>query len=676
MERCSKCGNKLSNVDVLCPRCGALVEVIQVKNSFVPPPPEPPESTPPACERPNLVIYNEDFPGDEPVADEPASDESAADEDSILDIVEKEPDFPDLLPTEEDTPSPQPSVTQPVQPFLPKRLYENPQDLEREIQAESRMARRVRQRRWPEPQDAEQPSPRVSEEQESRLSRRAARQAASSASEEQLLKEADQLTSRASWRSRVTGMPDDAETPVVPEEPLSPISTDAELSAPPAERTIPRYRAEYRESLRRSGRVRKSKGRMPVAAAILLWIMVAAVLFLGFYYLNQHVMTVYGSYGVFINALTNGRLNLDASVDINTINVKITESKIESGAPSHTFTVMADGATSVRFFPTGDVFDMKDGMVIFEVPDESIALSRGVLTYDSSILVEDISLELTVGTSTVTYPIDPFKIHLISSEYTREKPEQDQSVTPTDSVFISLMVAPGATVFINNSNYSDDISDDGRLSVELPLSDEGDTVFVVDVMQPGRQAVKDKFTVTKQKEPTLLKPETEYLRTYTDSFECRGVTDPGATLSAQLNDKTFAGLVSDSGAYSVACKAAEYGLYSVTLTAAAAGKADTVATIAVERLPEANVFQSSARKMTAANAVRNAASLLNTGIRLDTEIGVVTTEGLAQKFSVAAGNAQLNCYYYGQTPQISAGRKYTLYGMMDEAGSFYVMFVE
>jgi len=198
----------------------------------------------------------------------------------------------------------------------------------------------------------------------------------------------------------------------------------------------------------------------------------------------------------------------------------------------------------------------------------------------------------------------------------------------------------------------------------------------VDVMQPGRQAVKDKFTVTKQKDPTQLKPEAEYLRIYTDSFECRGVTDPGATLSAQLNDNTFAGLVSDTGAYSVACKATEYGLYSVKLTAAAAGKAETVATITVERLPEARAFQTNARRTTAANAMRNAASLLNTGIRLDTEIGAVTTEGLAQKFSVAAGNAQLNCYYYGQTPQLSAGKKYTLYGMMDEAGSFYVMFVE
>jgi uncharacterized Zn finger protein (UPF0148 family) len=30
MNKCPKCGNKLSPVDVLCPRCGALVEVIHV----------------------------------------------------------------------------------------------------------------------------------------------------------------------------------------------------------------------------------------------------------------------------------------------------------------------------------------------------------------------------------------------------------------------------------------------------------------------------------------------------------------------------------------------------------------------------------------------------------------------------------------------------------------------
>ena len=68
MERCSKCGNKLSNVDVLCPRCGALVEVIQVKNSSFQSPVTS-ESTPPVCSGP-IWSFNEDFPGDT-VSDEP-----------------------------------------------------------------------------------------------------------------------------------------------------------------------------------------------------------------------------------------------------------------------------------------------------------------------------------------------------------------------------------------------------------------------------------------------------------------------------------------------------------------------------------------------------------------------------------------------------------------------------
>jgi hypothetical protein len=34
MERCPNCGNKLSNIDVLCPRCGTVVEVIQIKSSI------------------------------------------------------------------------------------------------------------------------------------------------------------------------------------------------------------------------------------------------------------------------------------------------------------------------------------------------------------------------------------------------------------------------------------------------------------------------------------------------------------------------------------------------------------------------------------------------------------------------------------------------------------------
>jgi hypothetical protein len=318
---------------------------------------------------------------------------------------------------------------------------------------------------------------------------------------------------------------------------------------------------------------------------------------------------------------------------------------------------------------------MKDGMVTFEVPDESIALARGVLTYENLIQAEGVSLDLSIGSSTVNYPLEPFDVHLISSDYKREEPQQAQSVASSDSVLITLTVSPNAAVYINNDNYSDKLSDDGRLSIEYPLSDTGETIFAVDVMQPGRQAIKDSFTVTSQASQTLLTPEAAYLRTYTDSFECRGTTDPGATLSALLNNKTFVGLVSDSGSYSAACTATEYGLYSVTLTASVTGKANTVTDIAVERLPDPEVFKPNAKKMSAADILKNISVLFNVGVRLDSKIGVVTSDGLAQKFSVEAGSKQLSCYYYGQTPLLSAGQNYTLYGMVDETGGFYVMFV-
>jgi hypothetical protein len=245
-----------------------------------------------------------------------------------------------------------------------------------------------------------------------------------------------------------------------------------------------------------------------------------------------------------------------------------------------------------------------------------------------------------------------------------------------DSVTVSLVVSPDATVYINNNDYSAKLGDDGRLSIDIPLTSAGDNIFAIDVIQPGRQAVKDSFTVTAQAEKTRLVPEAEYLRTYTDAFECRGTTEPGATLSAALNGKIFTGLVADSGAYSAACTAAEYGLYSVTLTASSAGKDDSTVSISAERLPEPGVFKSGAQKKTAADVAKNAPKLMGVGIQLTGKPGTVTPDGPAQRFDLAAGGSSLSCYYYGGTPQLSSGQSYTFYGMVDETGGFYVMFAE
>lgn len=87
MERCPNCGNKLSNVDVLCPRCGTVVEVIQIKNNIASDATKSIAAADKKVEKKdfpqNFIVYNEDFPAEDEsrdthVAEAPALGETAS----------------------------------------------------------------------------------------------------------------------------------------------------------------------------------------------------------------------------------------------------------------------------------------------------------------------------------------------------------------------------------------------------------------------------------------------------------------------------------------------------------------------------------------------------------------------------------------------------------------------
>ena len=642
MERCPKCGNKLSNIDVLCPRCGALVEVIQVRSSFIPP---TVSATPPKAERPNLIVYNEDLPGEGPFCETPEEDtfEAAppvAEADALAGLPAfSMPDLSDIqLPefvTEKESPS-----------NIPDDIIEP--------QADTRMARRARERQWLELEELN---------------------ASTTTPEAQLLKEADELTSRSARSKSALDKNRKAEsdTPsVIP--PSSAADTDFAASSF-NEEPERRYRSHHKQAAAASKNV--SLKKLPAPAAILLWAMLAAAIFLGFFFLNRYVQTTYGSYPAFIREITNGKIELDESASLASgIDVSVAEAKTESGAPAHTFSVAATGATAVRVLQTGDEFSLEDGKAVFTISDEKIALALGAVTYDNTVKAETLNFDVVFASSTQKYVVKPFDLYLIRSEYKRETPLQTRSSSNSDVVAVSVTVAPGSTVFINNMNYTEKVDDSGKLSVDLKLESAGDNIFAIDVIQPGRQAVKDNFTVTQQASPTTLEAEDEYQRVYAASFECRGTTEAGATLSADINGKTFAGLVSESGAFSAACTVSEYGLYTVKLTAASPDKANSVVEVAVEYLPQLSDFTSKAQKKTVAEAVRNAAKLMDASIKITGKPESLTTESVAQKFSLVSGSSKLECYYYGEAPKLAAGTEYTFYGKLDETGQFYVMFVE
>ena len=69
MNKCPNCGNKLSDIDVLCPKCGTFVEVVQSSGGSTAPADKPAsdDGNPSSATdepRPEIILYNEDLPPD------------------------------------------------------------------------------------------------------------------------------------------------------------------------------------------------------------------------------------------------------------------------------------------------------------------------------------------------------------------------------------------------------------------------------------------------------------------------------------------------------------------------------------------------------------------------------------------------------------------------------------
>lgn len=679
MEKCPKCGNKLSNVDVLCPRCGALVEVVQFNSSFIPSTSR--TSVPSATESPSQSVPSESFLDEDFFSNAFASQSFGSKIAAQPETSEPETVIADSEPLEliQDTSPEQPAYIMPdlsdmMLPGLdvdgassggiaptefasPEIKHESASTPE----PETRMARRARERGRIDAPDFKVEKPETAEEK--------------------LLKEADELTSRASLRASRSAASleyDEGRKSVL--RAISDDSADAaegDMSAPDS--VSDEEPRRYRSRERRSSSIPATAAtkKMPVLASVLLWVMLAAVVFTGFYYLNRYVQNEFGGYPAFIRDITNGKIELDPNATLaSSITVATEQTTTDNGAPAHTFTVSAINATEVRVTQTGDSFPMTDGKAVFTLPDEKIAQALGVVTYNSTVSADALNLDITFTSASQSYTVEPFELRLIRSVYSREAPTEMRTTTSENVIELIITVAPESTVFINNVNYSDALDFSGKLKTDLKLEEVGDNIFVIDVIQPGRQAVKDSLTIIHEAAQTALVPEAGYKRIFAPTFECRGTSEAGATLSAEMNGKTFAGLVSESGAFSAACTAGEYGLYTVKLTAAIEGKVNNVAEVSVEYLPNFNDISAKAKKKSVAEVIKNATTLANADITLVGKPTELTTEDIAQNFSLVSGSSKLNCYFYGDAPKLAEGSEYTLYGRLDETGQFYVMYVE
>ncbi len=423
---------------------------------------------------------------------------------------------------------------------------------------------------------------------------------------------------------------------------------------------------------------RETKKRAPAIIVLFAWILTAAAVFAGFYFAESYVTENYGGWDGFVRDFTKGKVELDlSSVYMSSINVDISETEMEDGSPAHRFDVSLADGQSVSVIPLGESHDMQNGSASFSVSDEALAKCLGIVTSDVSMETSGLSLVVQTASQSFSYPITSLTLRLTDAQYKREKPSVETLTTTDTGLKIALTVSPDATVFINNANHSEDIDDFGHLTATMPL-ELGENQFVVEAIQPGRHSVKENFTITRELPPIALSLRESYLRVFDASFECRGTTQAGASVTAMLDGKKFTGLVGEDGVFSFACTLTKTGVYQMDVTASKEGLADAAIPVMVEYLPGQETYLEAASEMTVDKIAKNLDAMKGTDIKTTATIdGNITSENHTQTFSVVSKEgATMNCYYYGPE-HLSAELEYTFYGVVDtDKKSFYVMFVE
>lgn len=626
MDKCPKCGNKLSPVDVLCPRCGALVEVIHVASH--------PNAV--SAENAGVVISRQPRP------DEVKNDFLMTRQAQKAASPAKESDMPISLQAQNDVPA----------------LAEDDLPMSRQARKAALRAQKVKEvrRKAPKKEDTDiedTPSKKWLEIEEIAVEETPERQV--------IAADETAIEDNSFYETADDGIFDSQTSDALPED--NELSDDAPR----------RFRMHSTDEPVSEPHKKMLRRRSPVALIVLMWVVIAAAIFGAFYFLDTHVAYAYGGWDDFVRQITNSKIELDTSASyLNSINVNISEFQTENGAPAHRFDINMSDAKSVKVLPLGDTFDMDNGSASFTVADEELARKLGEVSSDPTIDTDGVSLEVSTSSQTFTYPVTSLRLMLTEAIYTRETPSTQ--IWTEETLPIAMTVSPDASVFINNANHATEIDENGHLSVSMPL-DMGENLFVIEVIQPGRRTVKENFKITREEERTSLAPSADYLRVNETSFECLGTTAPGATITATLGSQSFTALVAADGSFSLACSVEEIGIHELTIRASIEGHSNAEATVAVEYLPEPNTFMAGAKELSVGQITKDLNSLGDTGIKAAGTVGSLTSETNKQTFVLTNGSDTISCYYYG-TVRLSQNSAYTFFGIADpERSSFYVMYV-
>ncbi|MGI5849548.1 MAG: TFIIB-type zinc ribbon-containing protein [Christensenellales bacterium] len=720
MDKCPNCGNKLNSIDVLCPRCGAVVEVVQIKNQGASNPansaPESQVNKGKKRDIPtNLIVYK-DFPIDNTDVGNGLAHET---EDSLVAEQKAYDQNGSAYPKINE------HTSQPVDPSLITRdnsridtETNNTANLQEKSDGESsdswRYLDMIKNMRLPEIDDLKDFDP---EEfmREYRRTKSAYLHVPMQAEDEQTdsnrvdypkkqwLEIEESPVSAPEENLFEKGVVEQDAQQNQPED-INAVKQAAESELQPADKGISEQTHRYQqqgdciaesdnitrrfkqddqsEHLRQNKKADKPSTRIrrkrpSIFLMLLFWILVAGVLFACFMFFDHYVTTAYGGYSNFIYTITDGKINVDTdSAYHNGMNISVSNTQTKDGMQAHLFSVSTVDGTSVNVIPLGKSFNLTNGHAEIIIADYDLAKSLGIVTDKNVYTTNDVIFEIVTKNSINIYKINDLILNLDPADYLREQPMQSMTSTSNASVTIALSISPNADVRINDTDYTRQISSLGQLSVDIPLT-LGENIVTVEVVQTGKTTVNDIFTVTRQIPQAALIPTTEYLRVYNDAFTCTGSTDPGSKVTAQIdNSETiYNAEVKADGTYSLSFNIKDYGLHSIKLIATSKNKTEANEMIAVERIPDFADFSAEAKKMTISELKAKPDKMQNVPVKIIGTAKDIKAEGSSQSFSLYSDSDSLCCYYYG-TEKLIVDKEYTLFGMFDaSSSSFYVMYI-
>ena len=297
MDKCPKCGNKLSSIDVLCPRCGTLVEVVQVKKSAgVQSASGTYGSAAKKTPQQNLIVYNDDLPSDD-----------------IFDSPEPEPEVPDMAEPEPVDLNDTETLSYDLPEPTPELHSEEP-----EVGSEADYLALLKKMNLSALDDLEEPTSSYSD-----------------GSPEPMFSTGNEIDDSASpiqykepeptpstdvphrWLE-IEELPDteEDEPQPIPMVESAPQPIPMVESAPPPP-PIFMSSEEQRRYHARNGRDKKSAHRSAgrVVLMIFVWLVITCAVFCGFYFFDQYVIGHYGSYQAMMHEISGGQIELGTSAD-------------------------------------------------------------------------------------------------------------------------------------------------------------------------------------------------------------------------------------------------------------------------------------------------------------------------------------------------------------------------